>query len=84
MQFASLYLCSQANDLSKFVFFIILTALGSYAQILIPSIVLARLPDTEVRIGCFPFTRIPKNSEIWNIRLQCGKMATVIQNPLKS
>uniref|UniRef100_A0A8C1NYM3 D4, zinc and double PHD fingers, family 3 n=1 Tax=Cyprinus carpio TaxID=7962 RepID=A0A8C1NYM3_CYPCA len=63
--------------------FIILTAHRSHAQILIPSIVLARLPDTEVRIGCFSFTR--KNSEeIWNIGLQCGKMATVIQNPLKA
>ncbi|XP_059354628.1 zinc finger protein DPF3-like isoform X3 [Carassius carassius] len=63
--------------------FIILTAHRSHAQILVPSIVLARLPDTEVRIGCFSFTR--KNSEeIWNIRLHCGKMATVIQNPLKA
>ncbi|RXN16729.1 zinc finger DPF3 isoform X2 [Labeo rohita] len=60
------------------------TSLRSHAQIVIPGIVLAKLPDTEVRIGCFSFTRFPKNSEIWNIGLQCGKMATVIQNPLKA
>ncbi|XP_051952117.1 zinc finger protein DPF3 isoform X4 [Xyrauchen texanus] len=56
----------------------------SHAQILNPRIVLAILSDTEDRIGCFSFIRVSKNSEIWNIGLQCGKMATVIQNPLKS